>query len=84
VSTNVVKLPILPVHRPIVETDGGPWAEHDMACAVCWENKAMLNLHNGVFFPCDSCRAKGWGIGRIRGKWFQRKFSQIFSHRSRR
>jgi hypothetical protein len=76
-------LPRLPMHTPVVDTDGGPWAEHDMACPVCWENKAMLNLHNGVFFPCDSCREKGWEIGRIRVKRVQRWFNQRFAHRSR-
>jgi hypothetical protein len=76
--------PTLPMHAPVVETDGGPWAIHDMACSVCWEKPAMLMVNNGVFWPCDSCREDGWEIGRIRIKRFQRWFNQRFSTRSRR
>lgn len=45
---------------PIIETDGGPWAMHDMACAVCHVNYAILNLNTGVFGPCWKCQDDGW------------------------
>lgn len=77
------RLPRLPMHAPIVE-DHGLFAEHDMACAVCGINKAMLAMNNGVFWPCDTCRQKGWELGRIRYRWLQRWFHNNFAHRSRR
>lgn len=77
------RLPRLPVHSPIVE-DHGLFAEHDMACAVCHIHKATLNMNNGVFWPCDACRAKGWETGRIPKTWVQKLFHDNFAHRSRR
>lgn len=62
---------VVAVHEPVIVTDGGPWAEHDMACAVCHENKAVLFLNTGVFWPCDRCRARGWAL--IRTKRFARR-----------
>jgi len=50
------------IHRPTIVTDGGPWAEHDQACAVCHERKATLDLSAGVFLPCGPCRGDGWEI----------------------
>lgn len=50
------------VHKPEIFTDGGPWAQHDMACAVCHENKAVLRLDNYSFLPCWECQKKGWQL----------------------
>ena len=49
------------IHRPTIVTDGGPWAEHDRACAVCHERKAVLDLNAGVFLPCGIC-SREWAL----------------------
>jgi hypothetical protein len=41
-----------------IKTDGGPWAEHNMPCAVCGKKHAMLDLETGFFHPCWECRNK--------------------------
>lgn len=58
------------LHEPVIVTDGGPWAEHDMACAVCHQRKAVLELHSGNFQPCWSCQSQGWMITRRRRRWW--------------
>jgi hypothetical protein len=52
----------VPVHEPVIITDGGPWAMHDCVCPVCRLNKAVLELHTGIFQPCWSCQQAGWGV----------------------
>jgi hypothetical protein len=47
------------IHKPNIITDGGPWAEHDMACSVCHRNKAVLQLNTYRFLPCWKCQEKG-------------------------
>lgn len=61
----------IPVRKPTVETDGGPWANHDMACSVCGENHAVLMLYKGTFQPCWSCMEKGYFTIKVPGwlKW---------------
>jgi hypothetical protein len=58
------------IHEPVIVSDGGPWAEHDMACAVCHEETAVLDIGTGVFHPCWRCARQGW---EIRGRRFGRK-----------
>ena len=58
-------------HRPEIFTDGGPWADHDMPCAVCHVNSAVLNLNDASFHPCWSCIAEGWVLRRPR-KWLNK------------
>lgn len=58
------------LHRPHIVTDGGPWATHDMACAVCHENKAVIDVATAIFSPCWSCQREGWEIRKR--KWWQR------------
>lgn len=53
---------ILPVHQPEIITDGGPWAEHDMACAVCHTSKAVIDVGTGVFQPCWECQNTGYRL----------------------
>lgn len=60
-----------PMHQPVVITDGGPWADHDVACPVCRERKAVLFLNEGVFWPCDVCRRIGWRLWRV-PRWLRR------------
>ena len=48
--------------QPTVITDGGPWAEHDMPCAVCRVRPAVLNLNVGMFEPCWTCQEQGFRL----------------------
>lgn len=57
-----------------VFTDGGPWAMHNMPCAVCHTNKAVLHLNEGVFEPCWDCQRKGWKIEKQEKSWWHRFF----------
>lgn len=70
------------IHHPVVVTDGGPWAEHDQACAVCRQRKAVLDLHTGIFEPCWDCQRIGWRLmiptpmGR---RWWERMRRRVAS-----
>ena len=55
---------LVEAHKPVIVTDGGPWAEHDQLCAVCSEHKAVLDVATGIFFPCDPCFTAGWRLTR--------------------
>lgn len=44
--------------QPTVITDGGPWASHNMPCAVCRKESAVLDLNTGIFHPCFTCQQK--------------------------
>lgn len=60
-------------HVPTIVTDGGPWATHDQACAVCHQRSAVLDLSDGIFQPCWECRREGWLLRyRPRRFWFRR------------
>jgi len=45
--------------QPKIVTDGGPWANHNMPCAVCGKAHAVLDLSTAIFHPCRFC-AKEW------------------------
>ena len=65
----------LAMHEPVVITDGGPWAVHDVACPVCRSRKAILDLGHGTFLPCGPCQRVGWELHRRRfrpGRWVGR------------
>jgi hypothetical protein len=53
-----------------VVTDGGPWAEHNMPCAVCREHHAVLDLSCGVMEPCWRCQRDGWKLTRVKRRWW--------------
>jgi hypothetical protein len=53
--------------KPTIITDGGPWAIHNMPCAVCGIKVAVLNLGAGHFEPCWECQRVGWEM-RKRGR----------------
>lgn len=55
----------------IIVTDGGPWAYHNVVCAVCGDKGAVLDLNKGVFMPCDICKALGWSLALVRKRWWQ-------------
>jgi hypothetical protein len=52
-----------------IETDGGPWAKHNMPCAVCRNRKAVLDMSSGHFKPCWDCQADGWTLEQRRPSW---------------
>jgi hypothetical protein len=48
-----------------VVTDGGPWALHNMPCAVCGVNHAVIELWNGHYQPCWKCQNIGYRLLRL-------------------
>lgn len=74
------------VREPRVLTDGGPWASHDVACPVCSINHAILDLHFGIFTPCDFCSSVGWALVCVRPRRARRiknwMFRKSLGHRS--
>lgn len=60
---------LLDMHVPVVITDGGPWAVHDVACPVCRCRKAILVVETGVFLPCGACQRAGWSLRRRESPW---------------
>lgn len=56
-------------HRPDIVTDGGPWADHDMACAVYSQSeKAVIDIHTGKFHPSWRAHGEGWRLVKARTK----------------
>ena len=54
------------MQQPTVDDFGGaPAATHDMACAVCWKRKAVLDLHTSRFLPCWECQRDGWRLANV-------------------
>ena len=54
----------LELAKIIVVTDGGPWAKHNMPCAVCGKEKAVLDLSGYYFQPCWACQKLGWELSK--------------------
>ncbi len=51
----------LPMKQPTIQIhDSGLVAQHDQACYICGNNKAIYRTDIGIFLPCDSCARKGW------------------------
>jgi len=48
--------------QPVMWTDGGPFAVHNMPCAVCRQRHAIIDLSEGAFGPCWECRRLGWRL----------------------
>lgn len=53
--------------------------EHNMRCAICWDNHAVFTSPEMIFLPCWDCQKKGWRlvkavgiIERLRG-WLELK-----------
>lgn len=63
------------VHRPVIITDGGPWATHDHACCVCHIKPSVLDLGTYCFQPCWDCQEQGF-VTVLKSKlpWFVRLF----------
>ena len=49
------------VRKPKIHNEG-LWATHDMACAVCKKNHAILDCQTEIFFPCWQCQKEGWRL----------------------
>lgn len=47
----------------------GPFAMHNMPCAVCRERHAVLTLDNGLMQPCWDCQEAGWRLRKTRARW---------------
>lgn len=62
----------VPIHQPVIH-DLGIIAEHDVACAVCGENKAVYQWNTMVFEPCWSCQGRGWQISKKSRRWWSRR-----------
>jgi hypothetical protein len=57
---------------------GAPIAEHNMPCAVCGTNHAVLEIGFGRFSPCWECQKKGWElIRKPTGPWYKRWYKRI-------
>lgn len=67
-----------------VNTYGGsPFATHDMPCAICRENHAVLDLSTGVMQPCWECQENGWRLVRATGN-ITKHFLESLDAKSRR
>lgn len=56
-------------HQPVIFTDGGPWAEHDVLCYVCRNKAAVLEMNKAIFLPCWNCQTNGWVLKRRSKFW---------------
>jgi len=64
--------------KPTIVTDGGPWANHNMPCAVYdQKEKAVLNLNSGVFQPSWKAQQNGWHLIKVKNK-FQKLVLKFF------
>ncbi len=55
----------------------GPFALHDMRCAVEPGEHAVYNLSDGIFYPSWKAQGEGWRLVRARGRfgrWLLRTF----------
>lgn len=57
---------------PTIVTDGGPWAQHNMPCAVYQQQKAVYSLGTGIFLPSWEAQKDGFML--IRPPKWMRKF----------
>lgn len=51
------------MHKPKIHNEG-LWATHDMPCAVCHKEKAIIDCQTEVFYPCEGCQKSGWKLTR--------------------
>lgn len=51
-----------------IVTDGGPWAEHNMPCAVCYKQYAVIQLNTWRFHPCWDCQKQGFNLTHAKSK----------------
>jgi hypothetical protein len=65
--------------KPKVVTDGGPWAEHNMPCAVMNDEPAVLDGSTGVFLPSWKAQKDGWMLVRVPMwlRWLVRRCARV-------
>ena len=59
---------------PKIVTDGGPWALHNMPCAIDRQEHAVLELSTGIFLPSWKAQRDGWRLVKAPQwlRWFLR------------
>jgi hypothetical protein len=67
--------------KPTIDyTDSPLCVTHDMACPVCRNQSAVLELdyRGDTFLPCWDCQYKGWKtVNPVRYSWLRRKLLEI-------
>lgn len=65
-----------PLMQPRVETDGGPWATHNMPCCVHSEYPAVYDLGTGMFHPSWKAQEEGWALVKLPrwARWLLNKY----------
>ena len=59
----------LTVHTPNIIYDG-PFGDHDMPCSVLHgQEKAVLDMNQGVFHPSWKAQGDGWRLIRVKSRW---------------
>ena len=48
---------------------GSPVCEHNMPCAICHKSKAVLQMQEGIFYPCWECQ-KEYKL--VKKNWFDK------------
>ena len=67
------------LHKPVIVTDGAPWADHDYVCPVCQVKGAVLDLDSGRFQPCWGCQSNRWRVLQVShlARWWHRFLWQL-------
>ena len=61
-----------PETAPFLYRIDGPIAFHNYLCAVCRDEKAVIDLSEGVLQPCWVCQKSGYRVVRL--NWFTKFF----------
>lgn len=51
----------------------GPAAVHNQRCAVCHQNKAVLDMNSYLFQPCWACQRSGYKLRRSIWQWLNER-----------
>jgi len=62
--------------KATIETDGGPWATHNMPCCIYKDKPAVYQLSGGVFLPSWKAQKEGYMLVKHPKWlwWFFKKF----------
>jgi len=63
-----------PGTAPFVYRNIGPAMQHNYLCALCRENKAVIETWRGWLQPCWECQKKGYRL--IKFNWIDRLFKR--------
>jgi len=80
VEPDVFKVGSNDVLCPKIVTDGGPWAKHNMPCAVMETQHAVLELETGIFLPSWKAQKDGWMLVKVPKwlRWFLTRYEPPF------